>query len=98
MGLQGNQVPSVGWTWMSSSDGQSWSPERQIQVGTPASPCLSVEVILKGEASEKEHLCKGIYHIVDEVWSAGRQVRSIAILIDDAAEVLLFEGVQTRGW
>ena len=97
MGLQGNQVPSVGWTWMSSSDGQSWSPERQIQVGTPASPCLSIEVILKGEASEKEHLCKGIYHIADEIWSAGRQVRSIAILIDDA-EVFLFEGVHTRGW
>ena len=82
MGLQGNtdQVPSVGWTWMTRSlyDDQSWEPDRQIKVESPSAPCPSVEVILEGEALEKKRLCSGIYHIVDGMWSAGRQVRSIA--------------------
>ena len=82
MGLQGNtdQVPSVGWTWMSRGlyDDQSWSPDRQIKVESPSAPCPSVEVILEGEALEKKRLCSGIYQIVDGMWSAGRQVRYVA--------------------
>ena len=78
VGLQGDafQVPSVGWTWMGRSpyDDQYWQDDRQIKVETPSVPCLSVEVTLKGEALERKRLCSGIYHIVNETWSAGRQV------------------------
>ena len=56
-----------------------WDEDRQIKVGTPSAPCTSVEVILVGEALEKKRLCQGIYRVVDNMWSAGRQVRSIAL-------------------
>ena len=82
IGLQGNtdQVPSVGWTWMNQSpyNDQSWSPDLEIKAESISAPCPSVEVILEGEALEKKRLCSGIYHIVEGMWSAGRQVRSVA--------------------
>ena len=57
---------------------QSWSPDLQIKAESISAPCPSVEVILEGEALEKKRLCSGIYHMVDGMWSAGRQVRSVA--------------------
>ena len=72
-------------------DDQSWHEDRQIKVETPLVPCLSVEVTLEGEALEKKRLCQGIYRVVNGMWSAGRQVRSIALNL--IHEVSLLKGV-----
>ena len=64
----------------SSYDDGHWTPDRQVKVESPTAPCPTVEVVLEGEALEKKRLCGGIYHVVDGMWSAGRQVNVFTII------------------
>ena len=63
----------AGWEY---SGEYTWIPDHTIGISIEplSNSCSSVNVMLKSDALEKQKECEGIYHLLNDTWSLGRQV------------------------